>query len=368
MLACYQALRTRRPELAQAQILQNVSDELRRAKRTEDEERFYRDAVANSQQFAQVAGAFTLAARRGDVDGLCQLLDRYERLQAGRTSTYYYTGSYYFDGPGPALSEGMSVCAGRKAYDDVLKILDYELAALRRRLEHQSPGAAARANRAMYASYGAGYIAAVPDLGRQDAPSTSRVDFPLPNDYVDETAIQVLRTAFELYKRDDLVSDLVAHFRRQAEAASNPADAAYPRLCASYVLLWNGDKDEAIAEFSRVAETSRPESGLRLELAELLEQQGDRDDALAAGRRGPAARQRHHEAPRGAGAAGGRPGRQPRARPAGGRAALRPPARHRHPGPALRPDAPARPARAGRGRAGPRPPTAPATRPRPWSA
>ena len=96
-----------------------------------------------------------------------------------------------------------------------------------------------------------------------------RVEFPLPDDYVDETAIQVVRTAFEIYKRDDLVSDLVAHFRSQAEAASNPGDAAYPRLCASYVLLWNGDKDEAIAEFTRVAETSRTESGLRLELAEL---------------------------------------------------------------------------------------------------
>ncbi len=144
VMACYQALRARRPELAQAQVLQNVSDELKRAKRTADEERFYRDAVAQSQQFAQVAGAFTLAARRGDVEGLCQLLDRYERLQSGRKSSYYYTGSYYFAGPGPALSEGMSVCAGRKAYDDVLKVVDYEMAVLRRRLEHQSPGAAAR--------------------------------------------------------------------------------------------------------------------------------------------------------------------------------------------------------------------------------
>jgi predicted Zn-dependent protease len=276
VLACYQALRTRRPELAQAQILQNISEELKRAKRTEDSDRFYRDALANSQQFAQVAGAFTLAARRGDVEGLCQLLDRFERLQSGRNSSYYYTGSYYFAGPGTALSEGMSVCAGRKAYDDVLKILDYEFATLRRRLEHQSPGAAARAIRAQYATSPQYQIW----VGKSS--KYIRVEFPLPNDYVDETAIQALRTAFELYKRDDLVSDLVAHFHKQAEAASTSGDAAYPRLCASYVLLWNGDKDEAIAEFVKVAEISRPESGLRLELAELYEQQGDRDDALAA--------------------------------------------------------------------------------------
>ncbi len=62
---------------------------------------------------------------------------------------------------------------------------------------------------------------------------------------------------------------------------TTPADAVYPRLCLSYILWWNDDKDEAIAEFTKVAEASRAESDLRLELAELLEQQGERADALA---------------------------------------------------------------------------------------
>ena len=280
VLACYQGLRTRRPELAQAQILQNVADELRRAKRVEDEERFYRDAIAGSAQLAQIAGAFTLAARRGDVDGLTQLLDRYERLQAGRSMSYYYTGAYYFQGPGPSLSQGMSVCGERKAYSDVLKLLDYELSALRRRIERQSPGAAARANRARYASNGPGYVPRYQVwVGKNYR--YMPIDFQLPNEYFDDTDIQVLRTAFEIYRRDDLLSDLVGHFRSQADAAPTPADAVYPRLCLSYILWWNDDKDEAIAEFSRVAEASRTESDLRLELAELLEQQGERADALA---------------------------------------------------------------------------------------
>ncbi len=279
VLACYQALRTRRPELAQAQILQNVADELRRAKQTDEGERFYRDAIAGSAQLAQIAGAFSLAARRGDVEGLIQLLDRYERLQAGRTFSYYYTGSYYFGGPGPALSQGMSACAERKSYGDILKLLDYDLAMLRRRQEHQSPGAAARANRARIASYGPGYVPRYQIwIGKNYR--YLPVDFPLPNEYLDETAIQALRTAFEHYRIDDVLSDLVGHFRSQAEAAATPADALYPRLCLSYILWWNDDKDEAIAEFKRVAEASRANSDLRIELAELLEQQGERDDAL----------------------------------------------------------------------------------------
>ncbi|MGP0063330.1 MAG: DUF1583 domain-containing protein [Isosphaeraceae bacterium] len=280
VLACYRGLRTRRPELAQAQILQNVADELRRAKRPDEEERFYRDAIAGSAQLAQIMGAFTLAARRGDVEGLTQLLDRYERLQAGRTMPYYYTGSYYFAGPGASLSQGMSVCGDRKAYGDVLKILDYDLAALRRRIERISPGAAARANRAKYASNGPGYIPRYQVWVGKTYRFLS-IDFPMPNAYFDDTAIQVLRTAFELYRRDDLLSDLVGHFRSLADGASTPADSLYPRLCLSYILWWANDKDEAIAEFSKVAEASRAESDLRLELAELVEQQGDRDEALA---------------------------------------------------------------------------------------
>ena len=107
------------------------------------------------------------------------------------------------------------------------------------------------------------------------------IDFPRANEYLDTDAILVLRTAFELYKRDDLLSDLVAHFRRQADAASGPAEANYPRLALSSILWWSDSKDEAIAELTKVVEASRPESDLRLDLAELIEQQADYAGALA---------------------------------------------------------------------------------------
>ena len=46
----------------------------------------------------------------------------------------------------------MSACADRKAYADVLRLLDLDLAATRRKMERQSTGAAARAWRARFAS------------------------------------------------------------------------------------------------------------------------------------------------------------------------------------------------------------------------
>ncbi len=116
MLACFASLRARRPELAQAQILQNVSQELKRAKRADEEERFYRDTIAGATQLAQIAGAFGLAAERGDVDGLITLADRFDRLQSGPRSSITTTGTFYFAGPTPLLSQGMSVCADRKAH------------------------------------------------------------------------------------------------------------------------------------------------------------------------------------------------------------------------------------------------------------
>ena len=185
---------------------------------------------------------------------------------------------------------------------------------------------------------------------------TCTIDFPIPNEYFDETAIQVLRTAFETLQA-----------RRPVERPGRPLpppgrcgpDAGRRGLPAALLELtsywWNDDKDEAIAEFTRVAEASRPESDLRLDLAELLEQQGERADAMALADAvqpldNATMKRREELALRYR-----RPDRQPGPRPPGRRAALRPAAGYRHPGPPRRPDAPARAARAGRGRPGPRP-------------
>ena len=281
LLACYRSLRARRPELARAQILIHVADELARAKRGADLDRFYRDTITGSTRIGQIVGAFMLAGRRGDVDGLIQLVDRYDRLQTGRTTLAYYTGSFTFYGPGLAMSQGMSACADRNAYGDVLRLLDYNLVFARRKHERQSPGAAARALRARNAAQGmTGYMPSYM-IWAGSRSSYARFAFPQVNEYFDATVIQVLRTAYELYQREDLLSDLVKHFRQQAESAPTAHDAIYPRLALSSILWWSDDKDEAIAELAKVVEASRPESELRLDLAELFEQQGEYTDALS---------------------------------------------------------------------------------------
>jgi tetratricopeptide (TPR) repeat protein len=281
MLACYQSMRARRPELAQSLVMMHVADELRRAGRVDDEQRFYREAIDGSTQIGQVAGAIVLATRRGDADALILLADRYERLQTGRTATVYNTGLFTFASPAGAISQGMSICAGRKAFADVIKLVDHSLAAARRKQESQTRGANARLLRSRLAAYVAAGVRVGHRIWVGSSYRNVTFSYPTANEYLDTGTIDALRTAYELFKGADLVSDLVGHFRDQLAAAQSPADSAYPRLALSALAWWNDDKDEAIAQLTSVVAAARPESELRIDLAELLEQERDLSGALS---------------------------------------------------------------------------------------
>ena len=113
----------------------------------------------------------------------------------------------------------MSALADRKDYPGVLGLLDYTITFARRKQERQSPGAAMRALRARYSALGyTGYVPVTYPIWV--GPRNRRVPIPFPqvNEYFDGTVLQVFRTAYELYTRDDLLSDLNAHFRDQAAA------------------------------------------------------------------------------------------------------------------------------------------------------
>ena len=252
---------------------------------------------------------------------------------------------------------GWTHCADRKDYAQVLKLLDFNLDFARRKTPQQSPAAVARARRAAYlaASRLPGY-APVYRIWVGSRYMTVRLAYPRVNEYFDGTLLQVLRTAFELYQRDDITSDLINHFRRQAAAAPTPADAVYPRLSLAAILWWSDQRDEAIAELAKVVGQSRPESDLRLDLADLLLQQGLPAEAIESLEAvqpldNLSLKRREELAITAAIAAGNAERARHR-----GRAALRPAAGYGNTDPALGPDAPAWSARAGRRPAGPSPP------------
>jgi hypothetical protein len=225
LLTAYQALKTRRPDLANGEVLINLTTEIKRAKRTDDAQKVYDDASASAIQLPQIAGVIDLAGERGDVAALLLLCERLNRLNTGRNGVFFYTGSYYFNGPSAALSKGMAVAATAKRYDQVLELLDATLRVQAKKIERMTPAAARSArNRAANSSSGHYQIS----LGSQVTSIT--LNFPRPSEYLDETAIVVLRSAYEHFKRADLLTDLTAHLSKRAAAPRAGVEGMLDRL------------------------------------------------------------------------------------------------------------------------------------------
>ena len=113
----------------------------------------------------------------------------------------------------------MGARADAKDLPGVLRLLDYALATAARpdqvakRLKARSTPSAGNVQ-----NYYTIYTSATPQTLR-----STTVDFPLPNAYFDHSAIYALRNAFEIFRKDDLASDLVARFRSQSDKAGGDA-------------------------------------------------------------------------------------------------------------------------------------------------
>jgi tetratricopeptide (TPR) repeat protein len=274
VLAAFRTIKIQTPEWLGWQVLSSVGTELRRAGRKELEDQFAREAVAAANSTDAVGSVMIFAAPRGDVDGLLALYDKFTRLRKGRSSIAYGSG---WSGAN-SLGQAMAARAEAKAHADVLKILDYYLAKARK--EKAAPGAAGR-SAAMYTNA----TGMAPGQVRIALGRTIRgigLDIPAPNPYFDQGAIQLLRNAFEIYKRDDLLTDLFAHLRKQAEGEASPAaERVQPMLAMAYLMWWNEEQDEAIVWHQRACEAAKNDAELVLEQADMHEKRGETGEALA---------------------------------------------------------------------------------------
>jgi tetratricopeptide (TPR) repeat protein len=271
VLASYRTLRRQRPEWVEVDILTGVADELKRARRGEEADRLYREAVAGADRVDAINNTMQLAAERGDLEGCLALFDKYVRLQGNRTKP---TVGGIAD-PLDAVSKVMLARSQAGAHADVVAVVDRYLAAMARR---EPGGPASRGRPALFTSpYGPQQ--SVYPIWTSQGQTNANLDFPRPNDDLDYGAITLLRNAFESYRRADLVSDLIGHFRAQVPRAE-ASGRIEPRLALGYLLWWDDDKDEAVATLTRAAEL-KGDPQLRLDLAELRERRGERDEALA---------------------------------------------------------------------------------------
>ncbi len=91
----------------------------------------------------------------------------------------------------------------------------------------------------------------------------------------------MLREAYELYKHHDLLSDLFARFRRQAEEGPD-SGRVWWRLGLAYLYWWNDEKDLGAVELGRAVKLVPADQDLKFDLATLYERRDDFDAALAA--------------------------------------------------------------------------------------
>ena len=206
------------------------------------------------------------------MDAVLKLIDTLLKQEGHKNVNNYVAGMGSWSG---TLEQLMVDRADKKAPADVLKIHDYffdwyvhpDRAATRLRT-HQTrapgnPGTVSMNMRSGKNNYR--YI---------------QIAYPTVHRYYDESAIQVLRTAFEVYKRDDLLSDLFAHVKKRLEKA--PAGArVYSMLALGYLHWWNDEKDEAIRELTRAGEEAKSDPDLQLELADIRARRNETDEALA---------------------------------------------------------------------------------------
>ena len=123
VLASYKTLRHRRPDWVHSGVLANVSTELKRAKKPEQNDALYEESVAVANQPDSVANVLALAAERGNVDACVALFDKFERLQGGKPYISVYSASGTTANPPESLARLIGVRAKEKAWADVLKIV-----------------------------------------------------------------------------------------------------------------------------------------------------------------------------------------------------------------------------------------------------
>ncbi len=271
MLTHYRRLCQQKPMWA-GSVLPNILTELKRAKRTQQEEQLYREALATATQIPDVQQMLGIASGRGDQESVLQLFARLEQLQggAGPAGRSHSLTREAVD----SLTQTMSKRADARAHADLPRLFEVYQASQRRQRV-----AGARSTTGSLSPYGnQNYFQF--QLGKNWRGIS--LDFPQPNEYFDRGAIQLLLAAYELYKRDDLVSDLLAHFRRRLASPSHqPGEALDLHLALAYLHWWSSDKEEAVAELTAASNLVPGDANLRLELADLWERTNERTEALA---------------------------------------------------------------------------------------
>ncbi len=283
-LAAYRAVQGRRPDLAPL-VLGGVLGRLKRADRPDDAARIYRETMdAARPDGPHGAALIAIAVERGDTAGLLGFLDKLERARAAGSipapSPAMTAAQLGTTTPARIAAQAIACLVAARAYPEALGVLDRALAAnTRARVKGQGGRPAAAAPRRN--AQGNGNNTIVNSWQNGTAWQSMGLDFPAPDAHFDLQALSLLRTAFDLFRRDDQLGDLFDLLGRKAEAAVD-AERVDLLLAQGILRWWNDEKEDAARLVARAVDTSAAADPAPLMmLATLHELRSEPAEALA---------------------------------------------------------------------------------------
>jgi tetratricopeptide (TPR) repeat protein len=273
-LACFKKLKQAKPEWASA-VTQAVLLELKRVRRADDENAIYQELIKEANTISKVQAAMTVAADRKDVVGFTDLFARLVKLQPA-VKTASAVGQLASRQNWSSFLTLMGKLASDKRLADCHNVLDLYLSVARR--QNLTTPKSASSRRPAQTGQPGGYSVQLYSPGNYY--NQTQINFPSPNEYYDQGMITLLYNAFDLHKKVDLLSDLLAHWKGQLGVARG-AERLYLQLGLGYLYWWAGEKDEALAQLTEAVHNAPSYHALLLEVASLRELNNELEEGLA---------------------------------------------------------------------------------------
>lgn len=277
---CYDAIATKYNATPGSSLASSVTymanvvlKELHRAGRLEEEQKLFNELVGKVQSADEIAQALMLAAGREDFAGTMSLFDKWKRTALQSTKTSAGNAALQSRSVGQLLLPLMGTSGASKKDAEVLNILDHYLDFNQSRATQERQRTAGRPKRATSSPY---YYYTI-YYGK--SASDAQFAFPAPGEYYDFGAINVLRNAYEVFLRNDVLSDLQKHLRGRLEKSAD-IDKVYGHLALAYLAAWSDNKEEALKEMAAAAELVPQDWQMRMEVARLHQEMQNFDEAL----------------------------------------------------------------------------------------
>lgn len=271
MLAYYRDALAAYPEVMEMYGLTPVIiNLLKNGKREALAEEMYRELKAKSDSGDALQQAFQVAAALNKTDDMIELAEQLERNPPVRRMQYPGYAFSLWSQVGSLLAQAQD---WPKLHSAVGRALSMRARLLVENPAWHTPNRRPSSSRSSSGQY---YV----QVGSGTTGYRSiQLDYPQPNVYFDEAAIQFLYSVFDAHKQSLQVDSLLTYLELRGRETEGQERLLH-HLVATYVDWWNGDQNSAAARLAAAVEQSPDDIPLRMELAGMLLRQKQAAAAL----------------------------------------------------------------------------------------